>query len=175
MTIGPVQLLVLGFRHADLRGGIVEELERLRRSGAVRVIDALAVYKDAAGAIEVEDLSTLTTEEAVELGSRVGALVGLAIEGEPGMVAGRSLDDAGAWDVIGEIPRDSAAALILIEHHWAVPLRDAVVRAGGFRAADGFVGPDDLLEVGLLNAEEARAWHDLGGAATRVARRTRRR
>ena len=36
-----------------------------------------------------------------------------------------------AWDVLADIPNDSAAAL-LIEHHWAVPLRDAIVRAGGF-------------------------------------------
>ena len=35
------------------------------------------------------------------------------------------------WDVLEDIPNDSAAALILIEHHWAVPLRDAIMRAGG--------------------------------------------
>src|SRR5215216_301684 len=40
-------------------------------------------------------------------------------------------------EIIAELERlkqsDTAAALILIEHHWAVPLRDAVARAGGFR------------------------------------------
>ena len=35
-------------------------------------------------------------------------------------------DDEDAWDVLEEIPNDSAAALLLIEHHWAVPLRDAI-------------------------------------------------
>ena len=44
-----------------------------------------------------------------------------------------------AWDVLEDIPNDSAAALILIEHHWAVPLRDAIARAGGFRLSDGFI------------------------------------
>jgi hypothetical protein len=43
----------------------------------------------------------------------------------------------------------------LIEHHWAVPLRDAVARAGGFRIADGFISPFDLIEIGVLAAEEA--------------------
>jgi hypothetical protein len=43
-------------------------------------------------------------------------------------------DDDDAWDVIEEIP-GSAAALLLIEHHWAVPLRNAIARAGGFRIA----------------------------------------
>jgi len=39
------------------------------------------------------------------------------------------------WDVLKDIPNDSAAALILLEHHWAVPLRDAIARAGGFRTS----------------------------------------
>ena len=57
--------------------------------------------------------------------------------------------DEEAWDVLEDIPNDSAAALILIEHHWAVPLRDAIARAGGFRISDGFISPLDLVEIGL--------------------------
>src|SRR6185437_12529536 len=82
MAIGPVQLIVLGFSHPDFHGEVIAELERLRESDAIRVIDALAVYKDAKGEVEVEHLSNLSTEEAIELGSKVGALVGLGIEGE---------------------------------------------------------------------------------------------
>jgi len=63
--------------------------------------------------------------------------------------------------VLEDIPNDSAAALILIEHHWAVPLRDALVRAGGFRISDGFISPLDLVEIGLVSAEEAQELHDL--------------
>src|SRR5436190_13039508 len=88
MAIGPVQLIVLGFEHPNFHGEVKAELERLRSSDTVRVIDALAVYKDAAGEIEVEHLSNLTREEAVELGSVVGALVGLGIEGEKGIEEG---------------------------------------------------------------------------------------
>jgi hypothetical protein len=38
--------------------------------------------------------------------------------------------------------------LMLLEHQWAVPLRGAVVCAGGFRISDGFTGPLDLVEIG---------------------------
>jgi hypothetical protein len=58
-----------------------------------------------------------------------------------------------------EIPNDSAAALVLLEHHWAVPLRDAIARAGGFRLSDGFISPLDLVEIGLMSAEEAEELH----------------
>ena len=129
----------------------------------MRVIDALAVHKDATGEIEVAHLSNLSKDEAIEFGSKVGAPIGLGIEGEEGMAIGAEagadgvslFSDEDAWDVIEEIPNDSAAALILLEHHWAVPLRDAILRAGGFRISDGFISPLDLVEIGLASREEA--------------------
>ena len=59
--------------------------------------------------------------------------------------------------MLEEIPNDSAAALLLIEHHWAVPLRDAIARAGGFRIGDGFISPLDLIEIGLVSADDAKS------------------
>src|SRR5262245_62107241 len=94
MSIGPVQLIVLGFNHPEFHGEIIEELERLRESNTVRVIDALAVHKDANGDIEVAHLSNLSRDEAVELGSVVGALIGLGIEGEEGAIVGAELGAA---------------------------------------------------------------------------------
>ncbi len=140
MAIGPVQLIVLGFNHPDFHGEIIAELERLRESDTIRVIDSLVVYKGADGDLEVEHLSNLTEQEAIEVGSKIGALIGLGIEGEEGAEAGavegaEEVEAAGGvhvfteeegWDVLEDIPNDSAAALVLIEHHWAVPLRDAV-------------------------------------------------
>ena len=172
MAVGPVQLIVLGFNHPDFHGEVIAELERLRESDTVCVIDSIAVYKDAEGELEVEHLSNLTEQEAIELGTKIGALIGLGIEGEEGMEAGaitgaeqaaaegvEVFGDAEEWDVLADIPKDSAAALILLEHRWAVPLRDAIARAGGFRISDGFISPFDLVEIGLMSAGEAKELH----------------
>ena len=84
------------------------------------MIDARAVYRDAAGEIEVEHLSNLTHEEAIEFGSTVGALIGLGIEGDHGAEAGaqagadaaadgvRMFSDEEACDVSEDVPNDSA-------------------------------------------------------------------
>jgi uncharacterized membrane protein len=179
MAIGPVQLIVLGFSKPDFHGEIIAELERLRESDMVRVIDSLAVYKDAEGGLEVEHLSNLSADEAIEYGTKIGALIGLGIEGEEGMEAGavagaeKVAADGGVhvfteeegWDILEDIPDGSAAALILLEHHWAVPLRDAIARAGGFRLSDGFISPLDLVEIGLVSAEEAAELHALETSA----------
>jgi len=179
MAIGPVQLIVLGFSQPNFHGEIIAELERLRESDMVRVIDSLAVYKDDEGELEVEHLSNLSEDQAIELGTKIGALIGLGIEGEEGMEAGAVAGaeqveaDGGVnvfteeegWDILEDIPNGSAAALILLEHHWAVPLRDAIARAGGFRLSDGFISPLDLVEIGLVSAEEAKELHELATSA----------
>lgn len=177
MAIGPVQLLVLGFPKPNFQGLVVKELERLRESDTVRVIDALAVRKGTDGSVEVLHLSNIPDEEAVELGAKIGALIGLGFDGEQGMATGAALgaeaaietiaegggrmfSDDEAWDVLDEIPSGSAAALILVEHRWAIPLRDAIATAGGYRLGDAFISPPDLVEMGLATAEEARQLHD---------------
>ena len=176
MAIGPVQLLVIGFQAPEFHGEIIAELEKLRESDTVRVIDALAVHKDAEGEIAVAHLSNLTKDEAIELGSKVGALIGLGIEGEEGFEEGaiagaeaaadgiHAFSDEEAWDILEDIPNDSAAALVLLEHHWAVGLRDAIARAGGFRVSDGWISPLDLVAIGLVTAEEAAAHVEAHGA-----------
>lgn len=175
MAIGPVQLIVLGFSHPNFHGEIIAELERLRENDMVRVIDSLAVYKDADGELEVEHLSNLSEQEAIEYGTKIGALIGLGIEGEDGIEAGAAagaeevaaaggvnvFTEEEGWDILDDIPNDSAAALVLIEHHWAVPLRDAIMRAGGFRISDGFISPLDLVQIGLATAEEAKELHTM--------------
>src|SRR3954465_7385209 len=177
MAIGPVQLVVLGFNEPDFHDEIIDELERLRASDTVRVIDALAVYKDPDGEISAMHLSNLSDDEAVELGSKVGALIGLGFDGEEGAEAGAlagaeaaadgisAFPEEAAWDVLEDIPNGSAAAVLLLEHHWAVGLRDAVARAGGMRVSDGFISPLDLIGIGLVTAEEAAEMHSLETSA----------
>jgi len=174
-------MIVLGFPHPDFHGAVIAELERLRASDTVKVIDALAVHKDDAGEIEVAHLSNLTDDEAVEFGTVVGALIGLGIEGEEGLEAGAEagaqataggvevFSDEDAWDVLEQIPNGSAAAVILLEHTWAIPLRDAIAEAGGYRIDDGFISPLDLVALGMVSAEEAKRMHDLETASAHAS------
>lgn len=167
MTIGPVQMLVLGFDHPNFQGEIRAELERLRADDTVRVIDFLAVYKAVGGEVAVLKESQLDDAERAELGSVVGALVGVGagLTPEQGAALGAEaaaegvgpFDTEEAWDVLADIPEDTAAALVLLEHRWAIPLRDAVGRAGGVRLASEFISPLDLVQVGLVAQQEAEA------------------
>jgi hypothetical protein len=74
--------------------------------------------------------SQLDAEEMVGFGAIVDALVGAGVGAEADAEAGvdRAVEQGGvfgqdAWDALADIPEDSAAALVLLEHRWAIPVR----------------------------------------------------
>jgi len=173
MTIGPVQLLIFAFDRPDFDGSVIAELDRLKESGVVRLIDGAVIYKDAEGDVAIYERSDLTIEEAEELGALVGALIGLGAAGEEGAELGAEigaeaaeegiglLDVEDLDDVIEDLPDDSAVAALLLEHRWAIPLREAVYKVGGTPVVDEWVHPMDLVALGLMEAAEAEALLEL--------------
>jgi uncharacterized membrane protein len=167
MALGPVQMLVLGFSEPNFTGKIAAELDRLREHEFVKIVDALAVQKDDAGNITALEVTDLTQDEAIEMGAIAGALIGFgygegdedAIEagaelGAERMAGGHLIPEEEAWYVADAIPNGSAAAIILLEHLWAIPLRDAIVDAGGIALADEWIHASDLIAVGVAAAAE---------------------
>jgi hypothetical protein len=150
MSLGPVQLLVIGFDRPDFSGEVLAELERLRESDVVRVVDLLVVQKGADGVVRRLHHSDLTAGEAAGAGTVLGALIGL--DGEAGggeLPAGEEF-----WSLDEAIPNDSAAAIALVEHRWAIGTRDAIGAAGGVTIADAWIHPADLVAAGLVDAED---------------------
>jgi uncharacterized membrane protein len=160
MSIGPVQMLVVGFEGPEFKGEILEELTRLKDEDIIRLIDLIVVKKDDEGNVETLHTSDLSKEEAMEFGAVAGALIGLGAEGEEGAKAGalagaeamedrQAFDDDQVWYAADAIPNGTAAGVALIEHRWAIPLRDAIVRAGGIPLVDEWIHATDLIAVGM--------------------------
>ena len=144
-TLGPVQLLVVAFERPDFDGAVLAELARLRESDVVRVIDLLVVAKGADGAVRRLEHPDGTAGAAG--GAVVGALIGLD---EPRDGDGdHAAADGEFWSLDEAIPDDSAAAIALVEHRWAIGTREAIRAAGGTAVADAWVHPDDLAAAGL--------------------------
>lgn len=165
MQIGPVELLVIGYPSDEPHPGLRAEVERLRSEPGIRLIDLLHVRKHADGSVERLEISDLTPEEGVELGAMIGGLIGLGAAGEDGAVIGAVAGAAAAedgetlgdqmWFVDDAIPPGTAASIALIEHRWAIALRDEIRDAGGFLCAEAWVHPSDLVEIGLVSAADA--------------------
>ena len=145
MPLGPVQLLVISFDRPDFRGEVLAELERLRESDVVRVIDLLVVHKSADGVVR--------HLQHADLPAGAGAVVGALIGADGGQLS----PEEELWSLDEAIPDDSAAAIALIEHRWAIGTRDAIRAAGGVAVADAWVHPADLASAGLVDVEDAAA------------------
>lgn len=165
--MGPVQILVVGYGpDADFKGEALDELKRLAQHDVVRLVDLLAVHRNADDSVDKIEIGDIG--ELIELGATAGALIGLGAAGEAGMEAGAlagaeagasgSLyDDAEVWAVADAIPAGMTAVIAVLEHRWAIPLRDAIVRSGGVALADEWLHPEDMIAIGMIAGEEAGA------------------
>lgn len=166
MEFGPVQVVVIGFKGGEFHGEILGELRRLREHDIVRLVDLLFVTKDADGNVTTMETSDLTKGEFQELGAMAGALIGFGAKGEeglePGAAAGAAVtadrsvfDQEEVWHLEDTIPAGSSAAIALLEHRWAIPLRDAIAGAGGLTVTDAWIHPADLVAAGEALATDA--------------------
>ena len=165
LPLGPVQMLAVEFDRDRFHGEILPELRRLSDAGIIRLLDLLVVAKHEGGDLESVQMSDLSTGEAEEFGALIGALVGFgaggeeeatiaAVAGAAELEDGHVFDDSEVWYLGDAIPPGTAAAIALLEHRWAIPLRDKISEAGGVALADEWIHPRDLVAVGAM-AEEA--------------------
>jgi hypothetical protein len=160
MELGPVQLLAIPFAEGHFDVTILEQLRRLREHEVIGMLDLLFVAKDAMGNIARLEQSDLTAREAATFGNLVSALFGLGADGEEGTpgngAAGDAFADANgwlsdaadAWFLADTVPAGGAAAIALVEHRWAIPLRDAIEAAAGPDLVDRWLHPEDLIAIG---------------------------
>jgi uncharacterized membrane protein len=156
---GPIQIIVIGFENPDPQGEIIPELRRLRDLEVIRLVDLAVVARSDDDDLAQVQASDLTVGQPGKLGAIAGALVGFGAAGEEGAQAGARLGAEMAaeggilgeavWSVADVVPPGSMAAVALVEHRWAIPLRDAVRRAGGVALADAWIHPEDLVRYGV--------------------------
>lgn len=142
-ALGPVQVLLIGI---DARGAdrmLAAELQDLRTQEAVRVLDVLRVrrgYDD-----EVRRLDPVDPEDGG--GALVEALLVVDPDRreDPGEgVPGEPSTGVEEWFLADRVPRGAAAAILLVEHRWAIPLRGAAAQFEAEILGDAWLHPRDL-------------------------------
>jgi uncharacterized membrane protein len=161
MSLGPHKLIVIGFESPEPDGSVVAELNAIREQGFIRLVDALGVYKDEVGSVWSAQVSDLDEDEAILAGAAIGALMGLGAAGAEGAQVGAlagaeraaevyefGLDAEDILAIADQIPVGGAALLMLVEHRWLIPLRDAIRAQGGIVFAQEFLSPETLTAIG---------------------------
>ena len=140
--LGPVQVLVLGFDQPAFTGEILAELTRLREAGVVRLIDLLLVSR-------VDDDTFETLAAPPGMPADLGQLTVALLRGPETTSPDDDSDlakvmETAAWSLGESVPVGSTAAVALIEHIWAAPLRGAIQRAGGVPLDETWLAQQDL-------------------------------
>lgn len=154
----PLQVIVFSFSlGADFEERILEEVDRLRGRGVLRLLDMLFVAKGQDGTVK-----RLVIGDDEDFGSLLAGIVPLADGGAAGPTAddgSAAFDLAGARAAAESLQPGTALAYLLIEHHWAGPLFDAISETGGSLIGEGFLAAESGLAVGAEVAamEEAAA------------------
>jgi DNA-binding NarL/FixJ family response regulator len=123
----PLQLLALTFRlGADAESRLLAEIDRIEGRGALRVLDVMFLAKGQDGTV-----AELEVAEDEDFGSLLAPATELA--------SVRALANS--------VDPGTAIAFLLVEHHWAEPLVDAVSAAGGELISDDFLADDADVAV----------------------------
>src|SRR5258706_1651561 len=142
----PLQMIALSFsRDAGSEDRILAEVDRLRGRGVLRLLDMLFVAKSQDGAIE-----RLAIGDDEDFGSLLAAVVPVANGGPaaPAPTGGPAFDPADALALADSLQPGTALAFLLVEHHWAAPLFDAIAEAGGTLIGEGFLTSEAGQVVG---------------------------
>lgn len=153
--IGPVQLMVIGYNDPGLPAPLRAKIEQLRADPAVRIIDVLGVRKKPDGTVETEPVEQLIPEYAHEPGTIIERLL---IRAGAARTMGERPWEGPGYLFRGDLPPDfrttmtsgSGAIALLLEHRWAIPLRDGASEANAYPVAEAWIGHEALKDVELV-------------------------
>jgi hypothetical protein len=116
--LGPLELLFVEFPGNQFTGEIIPALSDLIEQGTIRVLDLVFVAKDGDGNAVGIELEELPSESKDAFGELVAELESL-------------ISDEDVEDLAEALEPNSSAAIMLFEHTWAIPFRDALAGSGG--------------------------------------------
>ncbi len=146
VTLGPIEMVVLGFPGSRFTGDIRPRILDLVDKGVVSIVDALFMYKGDDGSVDFVELQEMTDDaDAAALSNVMGAHLDL-------------LSDEDIEELAEALTPGSSALAIVFEHTWMRDVREAVLASGGVLIADLHIPADVvdevLAEVAALESNE---------------------
>ena len=124
MALGPIEVIVIGFPGSEFNGDIMPELQRLVEEETITIVDGLLVTKSTDGEVDFAEFGEEGgNDRATQLEALLDQLEAL-------------ISDEDVTEIAETLEPGSSAAILVFEHTWAKPFRDAVVASGGMLAAN---------------------------------------
>ncbi|MDH6236762.1 DUF6325 family protein [Cryobacterium sp. CG_9.6] len=117
--LGAIEILVISFPENNFTGTILPELAKIVDNETITIVDGLFVMMDEDGSVAFSEFDELgANSEVASLEKLLGRVDGL-------------ISDDDVVELTAGLQPNSSAAILVFEHTWMKPLRDAIVDSGG--------------------------------------------
>jgi hypothetical protein len=139
---GPIDYIVVGFDGLKFDGSIMKALADAIDKGTIRLLALSVLAKDENGDVGELNIADLGDDYLLE-------------------ISATTADDLISEEDVSEVgellPNNTAAGLLIIEHLWAIPLKEAIINANGTLIAEGRIHPDAQDELTGGTTEEGKS------------------
>lgn len=142
MGAGPVEIVTIVFPGSNFSGTVLYELMKLVDTRAVTIIDGVFAVRGADGSLDTIELAD------AEAGTPLAKLSELIGE------AGGLVSDEDIIAIADGLEPGSSAAILVFEHTWVIPLRDAIIASDGY-LLDTVRVPGPVIDEVLLAAADS--------------------
>ena len=138
---GPIDYIIVGFDGSAFDGSILKALETAVDDGVIGLVALIFVSKDKLGNITTLDVDENHDVQIVEFAGKYNLSSDYITS-----------DD---FDEVGELlDRDTSAGLLVVEQLWAIPLKQALAKTGGYLLAEGRIHPQSAQELAEEDEDE---------------------
>ena len=144
VTLGPIEVLVIGFPESQFNGRIIPEIQALIEKEIINLVDGMLLAKSPEGDVTIVEFEQPGLDgTAAQFQSLMGDVV-------VDLVSSDDIDEFAK-----ALEPGSSAAILVFEHHWAKPVQAAIVDSGGFLINDLRIPGSVVSEVLAALDEES--------------------
>jgi hypothetical protein len=126
---GPIDFIIVSFKGPKFDGSILQALGDALDKGIIGLVGLSLLAKDAEGTVTSLNVADVGDKYITDFAQKYPAT--------------QSEVDQDDIDETAELLEpDTAAGLLMIEHLWALPLKEAIINANGVLLAEGRIHPE---------------------------------
>ena len=130
---GPIDFIIVGFEGNTFDGSILAALTEALEKDIIRLIALSVISKDAKGDITTLDIADTGDDYLVNFAHKY--------------TANHTVDEDDEEEVSELLENNTTAGILIVEHLWAKPLKEALLKANGTLIADGRIHPEAVEEL----------------------------
>lgn len=131
---GPIDYIIVGFEGNNFDGSILKALGDAIEKGIVGLVDLALIAKDENGTVSVVNVADVADGYAIEFVQKY--------KSDDSQIVQDDIDEMAEL-----LENNTAAGLLVLEHLWAKPLKEAIINANGVLVAEGRIHPDAAAEL----------------------------